>query len=144
MEQVPWQKKQYDRQDREHDKLAKHLSRLAGQAIADFNMIEEGDRIMVCVSGGTNSLAMLEILMRALRVAPVNFSLIEVNLDQKQPGFPADILSAWFEPLGVENPIVEEISMPVPKSLVPQKSPWAIIETICWQPFFSTCSTVAP
>ncbi|MGY8905421.1 MAG: tRNA 2-thiocytidine(32) synthetase TtcA [Burkholderiales bacterium] len=87
---------------RELHKLEKRLCRQMGQAIVDFNMIEQGDRVMVCVSGGKDSYAMLDILLKMRARAPVDFDVIAVNLDQKQPGFPADVLPAYLTKLGVE------------------------------------------
>lgn len=89
------------------NKLQKRLRRNVGEAIADFNMIEEGDRIMVCLRG-KDSYTMLEILRNLQQSAPINFSLVAVNLDQKQPGFPEHVLPEYLETLGVEYKIVEE------------------------------------
>ncbi|MEY3944880.1 MAG: tRNA 2-thiocytidine biosynthesis protein TtcA, partial [Pseudomonadota bacterium] len=86
--------------EREANKLEKRLCRLVGQAIFDFNMIEAGDRIMVCMSGGKDSYGMLDILMKLKARAPVDFTLVAVNLDQKQPGFPDHILPAYLKELG--------------------------------------------
>jgi tRNA 2-thiocytidine biosynthesis protein TtcA len=89
-------------------KLQKRLRRNTGKALADFNMIEAGDKVMVCVSGGKDSYAMLDMLMHMQKVAPIDFSIIAVNLDQKQPGFPEHVLPKYLEDLGVEYRIVEE------------------------------------
>lgn len=87
--------------ERETHKLEKRLCRQVGQAIVDYNMIEEGDRVMVCLSGGKDSYGMLDILLKLKARAPINFELIGVNLDQKQPGFPAHILPEYLTKLGV-------------------------------------------
>ena len=90
------------------NKLQKKIRRNTGNAIADYNMIEDGDRIMVCLSGGKDSFTMLDILMGLKKSAPISFDLIAVNLDQKQPGFPSHILPEYLEKLGVEYKVVEE------------------------------------
>jgi len=89
-------------------KLNKTLRHQTGQAIADYNMVQDGDRIMVCLSGGKDSYTLLEMLMQLKAVAPINFDIIAVNLDQKQPGFPEDILPNYLAGLGVEYKIVEQ------------------------------------
>lgn len=89
-------------------KLQKRLRRSLGQAVADFNMLEDGDKVMVCLSGGKDSYAMLDLLINLKAHAPIHFDIIAVNLDQKQPGFPEHILPAYLTELGVEFKIVEE------------------------------------
>jgi len=105
---------------REKDKLQKKLRRLVGQAVADYNMIQDGDRIMVCLSGGKDSYAMLDMLLSLKRNAPVSFDLVVVNLDQKQPGFDAHVLPEYLTDLGVEHHIIEEDTYSIVKSVTPE------------------------
>ena len=101
------------------NKLHKRLRRDTGRAIEDFNMIEEGDKVMVCISGGKDSLTMLDILMSLQRHAPINFELVAVNLDQKQPDFPEHVLPEYFTSLGVDYKILEEDTYSLVKEMVP-------------------------
>lgn len=101
-------------------KLQKRLRREAGRAIHDFSMIEDGDRIMVCMSGGKDSYTMLDILMQLQKSAPIQFELVAVNLDQKQPDFPEHILPAYFETLGIEYHIVNEDTYTTVTRVIPE------------------------
>jgi tRNA 2-thiocytidine biosynthesis protein TtcA len=101
-------------------KLAKRLRRQVGQAIMDYNMITEGDRVMVCLSGGKDSYTMLDILLQLQQKAPLRFELVAVNLDQKQPGFPEDVLPTYLRSLGVPFHILEQDTYSVVKRVIPE------------------------
>jgi len=102
------------------NKLQKRLRREMGQAIADYNMVEDGDRIMVCLSGGKDSYTMLDILLNLKQNAPINFDVLAVNLDQKQPDFPEHILPDYLSSLGVDYHVIEQDTYSVVKRVVPE------------------------
>jgi len=109
-----------ERAAHETHKLEKRLCRQVGQAIMDFGMIEEGDRVMVCVSGGKDSYGMLDILLKMQQRAPIHFELIAVNLDQKQPGFPDHVLPAYLKQLGVPFHIETQDTYSIVKKVIPE------------------------
>ena len=108
------------RAEREALKLEKRLARQVGQAIADFHMIEAGDRVMVCLSGGKDSYGLLDILLKLKARAPIHFDLVAVNLDQKQPGFPAEVLPNYLSGLGIEHHIETQDTYSIVKAKIPE------------------------
>ena len=108
------------KQEFEHNKLAKRLRHQVGQAIADYGMIENGDKVMVCLSGGKDSYTMLDVLLQLQKKAPVEFSITAVNLDQKQPGFPEHVLPEYLRSRGVDFHILEQDTYSVVKRVIPE------------------------
>ena len=106
--------------EREAHKLEKRLCRQMGQAIIDYNMVEEGDKVMVCMSGGKDSYAMLDILLKLKARAPIHFDIVAVNLDQKQPGFPEHVLPEYLGKLGVPFHIENQDTYSIVKRVIPE------------------------
>ena len=112
--------KQLEKERVDANKLEKRLCRLVGQAIADYNMIAAGERVMVCLSGGKDSYGLLDVLLKLRERAPIEFDIVAVNLDQKHPGYPAHVLPEYLESLGIAFHITEQDTYSVVKRLIPE------------------------
>ncbi|HEU0202701.1 MAG TPA: tRNA 2-thiocytidine(32) synthetase TtcA, partial [Burkholderiaceae bacterium] len=120
IEQLRAGPRQAQKIDHENNKLEKRLLRLTGQAIADFRMIEAGDRVMVCLSGGKDSYGLLDVLLKLRERAPIDFEIVAVNLDQKQPGFPADVLPRYLTARGVPFQIETQDTYSIVTRVIPE------------------------
>jgi hypothetical protein len=110
----------FERHSTNFNRLKGRLEHMVGQAIADFNMIEEGDSVMVCLSGGKDSYTLLDILLTLRKRAPIDFRIVAMNLDQKQPGFPAEVLPNFLKQLGVEYHIETQDTYSIVKEKIPE------------------------
>ncbi len=117
--------KPFSRKAQKFNKTQQRLRRLTGFAIADFDMIQDGDRVMVCVSGGKDSFTLLDMLLSLQQSAPVKFDICAVNLDQKQPGFPVDVLPDYFRKRGISFDVIEQDTYSIVKRVIPEN------ETFC-------------
>ncbi|MCW8996281.1 MAG: tRNA 2-thiocytidine(32) synthetase TtcA [Psychromonas sp.] len=109
-----------NKQQYSNNKLEKKIRRLAGKAVSDYSMIEDGDKILAALSGGKDSFVMLDVLLHFQRVAPIKFEVVAVNLDQKQPGFPDDVLPNYFQQKGIDYYIIDKDTYSVVKEKIPE------------------------